>query len=78
LGDGVAGAAGYIVYAINPRQVSRYLERHGTSVAKSDKADAHTLADLVRTDPHQLRPVAGDSAEAETIKVAARAHQAKR
>ena len=75
MGDGVAGAAGYIVYAINPRQVSRYLERHGTSVAKSDKADAHTLADLVRTDPHQLRPVAGDSAEAETIKVAARAHQ---
>jgi transposase len=68
-------AAGYTVYAINPRQVSRYRERHGTSGAKSDKADAHTLADMVRTDFHQLRPVAGDSAEAEAIKVAARAHQ---
>jgi len=68
-------AAGYTVYAINPRQVSRYRERHGTSGAKSDKADAHTLADMVRTDSHQLRPVAGDSPEAEGIKVAARAHQ---
>ena len=68
-------AAGYTVYAINPRQVSRYRERHGTSGAKSDKGDAHTLADMVRTDSHQLRPVAGDSAGAEAIKVAARAHQ---
>jgi len=68
-------AAGYTIYAINPRQVSRYRERHGTSGAKSDKADAHTLADMVRTDSHQLRPVAGDSAGAEAIKVAARAHQ---
>jgi len=32
-------------------------------------------ADLVRTDRHQHRPVAGDSAEAEAIKVLARAHQ---
>ena len=68
-------AAGYTVYAINPRQVSRYRERHGTSGAKSDKGDAHTLAGMVRTDSHQLRPVAGDSAGAEAIKVAARAHQ---
>ena len=68
-------AAGYAVYAINPRQVARYRERHGTSGAKSDKADAHTLADMVRIDARQLRPVAGDSPEAEAIKVAARAHQ---
>jgi len=68
-------AAGYVIYAINPRQVSRYRGRHGTSGAKSDKADAHTLADMVRTDAHQLRAVAGDSAEAEAVKVAARAHQ---
>ena len=68
-------AAGYAVYAINPRQVARYRERHGTSGAKSDKADAHTMADMVRTDSHQLRPVAGDSPGAEAIKVAARTHQ---
>ena len=68
-------AAGYTVYAINPRQVARYRERHGTSGAKSDKGDSHTLADMVRTDSHQLRPVAGDSPEAGALKVAARAHQ---
>jgi transposase len=62
--------AGYVVYAINPRQVSRYRGRHGTSGAKSDKADAHTLANMVRTDAHQLRPVAGNSAGAEAIKTA--------
>jgi hypothetical protein len=68
-------AAGYTVYAINPRQVARYRERHGTSGAKSDKAGAHAMAGMVRTDSGQLRAVAGDSAEAEAIKVAARTHQ---
>ncbi|MCA1696127.1 MAG: IS110 family transposase [Actinobacteria bacterium] len=68
-------AAGYRVFAINPRQVARYRERHGTSGAKSDAGDAHTLADMVRTDAHQLRPVAGDSPLVEGIKVIARAHQ---
>jgi transposase len=68
-------AAGYTVYAINPRQVARYRERHGTSGAKSDAGDAHMLADMVRTDRHQLRPVAGDSEQAQAVKVVARAHQ---
>ena len=45
------------------------------SGAKSDAADAHTLADMVRTDRHQLRPVAGDTELAEAIKVVARAHK---
>lgn len=68
-------AAGYTVFAVNPRQVARYRERHATSGAKSDAGDAHALADMVRTDAHQLRPVAGDSALVEGIKIAARAHQ---
>ena len=54
-------SAGYQVFAINPLQVARYRERHTVSGAKSDTADAHTLADMVRTDAHQLRPVAGDT-----------------
>src|SRR6202451_1321062 len=68
-------AAGYTVYAVNPLQASRYRERHGVSGAKSDGADAHMLTDMVRTDPHQLRAVAGDSADAEGIKVLARTHK---
>lgn len=68
-------AAGYTVYAINPLQVARYRERHGTSGAKSDPGDAHTLAELVRVDRAHHRPVAGDSAVAEHVKVLARTHQ---
>src|SRR3954464_4974506 len=66
-------AAGYQVYAINPRAVTRYRDRHHVSGAKSDASDAKLLADLVRTDRHNHRPMAGDSAEAEAIKVLARA-----
>ncbi|MCA1705011.1 MAG: IS110 family transposase, partial [Actinobacteria bacterium] len=68
-------AAGYTVYAINPLQVARYRERHSVSGAKSDAADAHTLADMVRTDAHQLRPVAADTAQAQAVKVVTRAHK---
>ena len=68
-------AAGYRVFAINPLQVARYRERQSVSGAKSDAGDAHTLADMVRTDSHQLRPVAGDSDQAEAVKVVARAHK---
>ncbi len=68
-------AAGYQVFAVNPLQAARFRQRHSVSGAKSDAADAHTLADMVRTDSHQLRPVAGDSELAEAIKVVARAHK---
>jgi hypothetical protein len=68
-------AAGYTVYGVNPLQASRYRERHAVSGAKSDSGDAHMLADMVRTDSHQLRAVAGDSADAEGIKVLARTHK---
>src|ERR1700685_2740926 len=68
-------AAGYTVYAVNPLQASRYRERHGVSGAKSDAGDAHMLTDMVRTDSHQLRAVAGDSADAEGLKVLARTHK---
>jgi transposase len=68
-------AAGYLVFAVNPLQAARFRERHGVSGAKSDSGDAHALADMVRTDSHQLRPAAGDSPEAEGIKVLARTHK---
>ncbi len=68
-------ASGYQVYAINPRQVARFKERYASSGAKSDKGDAHALADMVRIDRDQLRPMAGDSDAAQAVKVVARAHQ---
>lgn len=62
------GAAGYQVFAINPLAVARYRDRHHVSGAKSDAGDAKVLADLVRTDRHNHRALAGDSAEVEAIK----------
>ncbi len=72
---GALVAAGYQVFAVNPMSTSRYRDRHSTSGAKSDPGDAKVLADMVRTDRHNHRPVAGDSELAEAIKVLARAHQ---
>lgn len=68
-------AAGYQVFAINPLSVDRYRDRHSTSGAKSDPGDAKVLADIVRTDRHNHRRVAGDTDLAEAVKVLARAHQ---
>jgi hypothetical protein len=72
---GALVAAGYTVFGVNPLQASRFRARHAVSGAKSDGADAHMLADMVRTDSHQLRAVAGDSPAAEGLKVLARAHK---
>jgi transposase len=67
--------AGYEVFAVNPLQAARYRQRHRVSGAKSDKTDAHTLANMVRTDSHELRALTPDSARAQAIKVVARAHK---
>ena len=68
-------AAGYQVFAVNPLAASRYRERHHVSGAKSDPGDAKVLADLVRTDRHNHRAIAGDSVLSDAIKLLARNHQ---
>jgi len=69
-----AAGSGYQVFAVNPFSVSRYRHRQVTSGVKSDPGDAKVLADLVRTDRAQHRPIAGDSQLAEAVKVLARSH----
>src|ERR1700760_3642010 len=68
-------AAGYRVFPVNPQQSARFRARHAVSGAKSDAGDAHVLADMVRTDSHQLREAAGDSPDAAGVKVLARTHK---
>ena len=68
-------AAGYAVFAVNPLSVARYRDRHSVSGAKSDPGDAKVLADLVRTDRHNHRPVAADSDQVLAVRALARAHQ---
>jgi transposase len=65
-------AAGYEVFAINPLSVARYRQRHSTSGAKSDAADAHVLAEIVRLDRAHHRPIAADSPEGQAMKLVAR------
>ncbi len=68
-------AAGLTVFAINPRAVARYRERHGQSGKKSDPGDAALLADVLRTDAHQHRPLPNISDGGRAVKALARQHQ---
>jgi hypothetical protein len=54
-------------------QVARYRERHSTSGAKPDAAMRICWAEIVRVDREHHRPIAGDSPQAEAIKLVARA-----
>ncbi len=46
---------GFVVYAINPKQVDRFRDRFSMAGAKDDRFDAHVLGDALRTDRHRLR-----------------------
>ena len=48
---------GYTVYAINPKAVNRYKDRHVLSKAKSDALDALSLGHILRTDRHLFQPL---------------------
>ena len=67
--------AGLTVFPINPRAVARYRERHGQSGKKSDPGDAALLADVLRTDRHQHRPLPMISNGGRAVKALARQHQ---
>jgi transposase len=67
--------AGFEVYAINPRAVARYRERHVQTGKKSDPGDAAVLAGVLRTDRHLHRPMPQISDAALAVKALARQHQ---
>ena len=68
-------AAGFAVYAINPRAVARYRERYAQAGGKSDPGDAAVLADILRTDRHLHRQLSETSELGAAVKVLARQHQ---
>jgi transposase len=51
---------GVHVYALNPKQLDRFRDRHSPAGAKDDRRDAWVLAEAVRTDRPSLRRVAVD------------------
>jgi hypothetical protein len=54
-------ASGREVFSIIPLATSRYRDRHRSTRAKSDAADAIVLANILRTDRHAHRPLPNDS-----------------
>lgn len=48
---------GFAVYAINPKQLDRFRDRHTAAGAKDDRRDSHVLADSLRTDRPAFRRV---------------------
>jgi transposase len=77
--DGLLVAAlleqGYTVYAINPKSVDRYRDRHHTSGAKDDARDAQALAHILRTDGERFRPLAPESELAAELRLTIRAYR---
>lgn len=51
---------GFHVYALNPKQLDRFRDRHSVAGAKDDRLDAYVLADALRTDRHLFRRVEPD------------------
>lgn len=48
---------GFAVFAINPKQLDRFRDRHTVAGAKDDRRDAFVAADSLRTDQHCFRRV---------------------
>jgi len=51
---------GIHVYALNPKQLDRFRDRHTVAGAKDDRLDGYVLADALRTDLHKFRRVSLD------------------
>jgi transposase len=51
---------GVHVFALNPKQLDRFRDRHSVAGAKDDRRDAWVLADALRTDQPRFRRVHGD------------------
>ena len=51
---------GFVVFAINPKQLDRFRDRFTVAGAKDDSRDAHVLGDSLRTDWRAFRRLATD------------------
>jgi transposase len=66
---------GFAVFAINPKQLARFRERHTMAGAKDDRRDAVVLADALRTDLHSFRPVSLSAPEFLMLRELSRAEE---
>jgi transposase len=52
---------GFVVFAINPKQLDRFRDRFTVAGAKDDRRDAHVLGGSLRTDRSAFRQLAADN-----------------
>lgn len=60
---------GFSIYPINPKAVDRYRDRYKVSGKKDDFFDAVVLANILRTDRHNHKPLVPDSSLCRNLKI---------
>jgi transposase len=68
-------AAGFHVFALNPKQLDRFRDRHTVAGAKDDRRDAFVLADALRTDRRAFRRLEPDDARVVQLRDMSRLHE---
>jgi transposase len=68
---------GFPIFAINPKQLARFRDRHPMSGAKDDRRDAFVLADSVRTDQLSFRRVQLDEPQFLRLRELSRAEETR-
>jgi transposase len=66
---------GFHVFAINPKQLDRFRDRHSVAGAKDDRRDAFVLADSVRTDRPSFRRLQLDDPQLLVLRELSRAEE---
>ena len=66
---------GFHVFALNPKQLDRFRDRHSVAGAKDDRRDAFVLADAVRTDQPSFRRLQLDDPQLLRLRELSRAEE---
>jgi transposase len=66
---------GFHVFALNPKQLDRFRDRHSVAGAKDDRRDAFVLADSVRTDQPRFRRLQLDDPQLLRLRELSRAEE---
>src|SRR6266478_4215295 len=66
---------GFHVFAIHPKQLDRFRDRHSVAGAKDDRRDAFVLADSVRTDQPSFRRLQLDAPQLLLLRELSRAEE---
>jgi hypothetical protein len=66
---------GFHVFALNPKQLDRFRDRHSVAGAKDDRRDAFVLADSIRTDQPSFRRLQLDEPQLLRLRELSRAEE---